>query len=316
MLLLIKNELGKIFGKKSSWIYMVMILIVVILGGILQKNFSPEPSENWREEIESRVDQIQQDLETVTDDYEKDWLMMDLQQQQKYLDDNINPNATSNWHFMNQTVYGMTTLVTLFAVIVSSAIVASEFSDGTIKQLLIRPHHRWAILLSKYLTAIIYSFLLLIVLMASGFIVGSLLFGSSGFNAQFYEFTLEGGQKIAELGPQYFLKTLYYLPSLLMIVTISFMLSTLFKSQALAVGVGIFVLFLSSTLGGLIVLLAEKYTWAKFLIFPHLDLTVFALQDKILQDVTLPISLLTLAVYYVIFIFLTFTFFQKRDVSI
>jgi ABC-2 type transport system permease protein len=153
------------------------------------------------------------------------------------------------------------------------------------------------------------------VLIVAGFITGSLLFGSGDFNAKFFEFTLEG-QKIAELGPQFLLKVLYYLPSLLMVITISFMLSTLFKSQALAVGVGIFVLFVSSTLGGLIVFLAEKYTWAKFLIFPHLDLTVYALQDEILQGVTLPLSLLTLAVYYILFIALTFAIFQKRDVSI
>ncbi|WP_409274858.1 ABC transporter permease [Neobacillus sp. SCS-31] len=315
MSLLIKNEIGKIFGKKSSWIYMVIILVAVVLGGILQKNFTEEPSKNWREETQARVNQLEQDLKTAPEE-EKEWMMADLQQQQKYLDENINPNAMSNWHFMNQTVYGITTLVTLFAVIVSSAIVSSEFSDGTIKQLLIRPHERWAILLSKYLSAIIYSLLLVIVLIVSGYIAGSLIFGSGEFNAKFFEFALEGGRKIAEIGPQFFLKVLYYLPSLLVFITISFMLSTLFKSQALAVGIGIFVLFLSSTLGGLIVMLAKKYTWAKFLIFPHMDLTVYALQDKILEDVTLPISLLTLSVYYVIFMLLTFTIFQKRDVSI
>ncbi|WP_059173175.1 ABC transporter permease [Bacillus sp. FJAT-27445] len=315
MSLLIKNEIGKIFGKKSSWIYMIIILIAVVLGGILQKNFTEEPSENWREETQVRVNQLEKDLKTAPEE-EKEWMIADLQQQQKYLDENINPNEMSNWHFMNQTVYGVTTLVTLFAVIVSSAIVSSEFSDGTIKQLLIRPHQRWAILLSKYLSAIIYSLMLVVVLIVSGYIAGSLIFGNGGFNAEFFEYSLEGGRKLAEIGPQFFLKVLYYLPSLLILITISFMLSTLFKSQALAVGIGIFVLFLSSTLGGLIVMLAEKYTWAKFLIFPHMDLTVYALQDKILEDVTLPISLLTLSVYYVIFMLLTFTIFQKRDVSI
>lgn len=63
-------------------------------------------------------------------------------------------------------------------------------------------------------------------------------------------------------------------------------------------------------------MLASKYAWAKFLIFPHLDLTVYALQDKILEDITLPISLAILAVYYAIFMIVTFFFFQKRDISI
>jgi ABC-2 type transport system permease protein len=314
MFLLIKNELGKTFGKKSSWIYMLVIVIAVILGGFLEDRLRDQSNNNWREETQANVSQLQQDLESAPEE-EKEWLAAELERQQIYLDENIDPNAMSNWRFMNTTVTGITVLVTLFAVIVSSASVSSEFSDGTIKQLLIRPHERWFILLSKYLSVIIYSLLLLFVLIVAGFITGSLLFGSGDFNAKFFEFTLEG-QKIAELGPQFLLKVLYYLPSLLMVITISFMLSTLFKSQALAVGVGIFVLFVSSTLGGLIVFLSEKYTWAKFLIFPHLDLTVYALQDEILQGVTLPLSLLTLAVYYILFIALTFAIFQKRDVSI
>ena len=99
-------------------------------------------------------------------------------------------------------------------------------------------------------------------------------------------------------------------------MTIAFMLSTLFKSQALAVGIGIFVLFFSSTLGGMILMLADKYAWAKLLIFPHLDLTVYALQEKILENITLPISLAILAVYYAIFMIVTFFFFMKRDISI
>ncbi|WP_082347219.1 ABC transporter permease [Bacillus sp. FJAT-18017] len=314
MLLLIKNELMKLFGKKSSWIYMLIILIAVIAAGILQNNFSGEPNENWREDTQASVNQMQKDLEEAPAE-EKEWIVQAIEREQLYLDENINPTAMSNWHFMNQTVIGVSMLVTLFAVIVSSASVSAEFADGTIKQLLIRPHGRWAILLSKYISLIIYSILLLATLIVSGFLVGTILFGSGDFGAKFVEMTLEG-QKIAELGPQFFLKVLYYLPSLLIVITISFMLSTLFRSQALAVGIGIFVLFVSSTLGGLIVMLAEKYTWAKYLIFPHLDLTVYALQDKILEDVTLPVSILTLSVYYIVFMVLTFTIFQKRDVSI
>ncbi|OCA90492.1 hypothetical protein A8F94_00975 [Bacillus sp. FJAT-27225] len=314
MSLLIKNEMGKIFGKKASWIYILIIVAAVILGGILQQKMSGEPNENWREETQARVDQLQKDLETAPAE-EKEWMADVIQREQSFLDENINPNATSNWHFMNEVVVGTSILVTLFAVIVASASVSSEFSDGTIKQLLIRPYERWVILLSKYISVILYSILLLLVLIVSGYLTGTILFGNGDFNARFVEMAMEG-QKIAEIGPQFFLKVLYTLPSLLIVITISFMLSTLFRSQSLAVGVGIFVLFISATLGGLIILLAEKYTWAKFLIFPHMDLSVYALQDNILQDVTLSQSLMILAVYYVIFIALTFSFFQKRDVSI
>ncbi|WP_026568383.1 ABC transporter permease [Bacillus sp. UNC41MFS5] len=314
MIALIRNELMKLFQRKSSWIYLIILVLAVIVGGIIYNKVSGEPDPNWQAGMKAEIAELQQNAKTAPDD-EKQFITDEIEQKQKYLDENVNPNSVSNWHFMNNVVFGVTTLVTLLAVIVCSASVSSEFADGTIKQLLIRPHQRWAILLSKYLSLIIYSLILVATLITAGYLVGIIIFGNGDFTAKIFEMAIDG-QKVAEVGPQFFLKIAYYLPSLLVITAIAFMLSTLFKSQALAVGIGIFVLFMSSTLGGLIVLLAEKYEWAKYLIFPHLDLTIYALQDKILGDITLPISLVILAVYYAIFMILTFVFFQKRDISI
>ncbi|WP_261129768.1 ABC transporter permease [Bacillus sp. Marseille-Q3570] len=314
MISLIRNELMKMFQKKSSWIYLIIIVIAVIAGGIIYNIASGEPDENWRASLQAEIEQLQQHADE-TSEGEQQYINEQIQQKQKYLDQDVNPDAVSNWHFMNDVVYGITMLVTLLSVIVASASVSSEFTDGTIKQLLIRPHQRWAILLSKYLSIIIYSLILVFTLIVSGYLVGLITFGNGEFTAKIFEMAIDG-EKEAAVGPQFFLKIAYFLPSLLVITAIAFMLSTLFKSQALAVGIGIFVLFLSSTLGGLIVFLAEKYEWAKYLIFPHLDLTIYALQDKILGDVTLPISLLILSVYYAVFMILTFVFFQKRDISI
>jgi ABC-2 type transport system permease protein len=314
MIGLIQNELMKIFGKMASWIYMVIIVLAVLIAGIIYMKVSADPNPNWRQDTEAEIAMRENQLASASND-EKAMIQNQIDQTQEFLDEDINPNAKTNWHFMNDVVVGVSSLVTLFVVVVGSANVAAEFSDGTIKQLLIRPHHRWRILLSKYIAVIIYALMLVITLIVSGYIIGLVLFGSGDFNMKIFEITLEG-RKVAIVGEQFLLKMLYFIPSLLMIMTIAFMLSTLFKSQALAVGIGIFVLFFSSTLGGIILMLADKYTWAKFLIFPHLDLTVYALQERILEDITLPVSLSILAVYYAIFMMLTFFFFQKRDISI
>ncbi|MBM7691006.1 ABC-2 type transport system permease protein [Peribacillus deserti] len=314
MISLIRNELMKMFQRKSSLIYLIIIVLAVIAGGIIYNKVVGEPNENWQAEVKAEISQMQQDSKEASGE-EKQFINNQIEQKQKYLDENINPNAVSNWHFMNDVVYGMTMLVSLLAVIVCSASVSSEFADGTIKQLLIRPHQRWAILLSKYLSLIIYSLMLVATLIAAGYLVGLVIYGNGDFSAKIFDMAIDG-QKETAVGPQFFLKIAFYLPSLLIITAIAFMLSTLFKSQALAVGIGIFVLFISSSLGGLIVVLADKYEWAKYLIFPHLDLTVYALQDKILGDITLPISLTILAVYYAFFMAMTFVFFQRRDISI
>jgi ABC-2 type transport system permease protein len=314
MIALIQNELMKIFGKMASWIYMVVIVMAVLIAGIIYMNFSGDPNPNWRQDTQAEITMLENQLESASEE-EKSMIEEQINQTQEYLDKGINPTAKTNWHFMNDVVVGVSSLVTLFVVVVGSANVAAEFSDGTIKQLLIRPHRRWSILLSKYIAVIIYAMLMVVTLIVSGYLIGLILYGSGDFNMKIFEFTLEG-RKEAIVGTQFFLKILYFIPSLLMVMTIAFMLSTLFKSQALAVGIGIFVLFFSSTLGGIILMLADKYTWIKFLIFPHLDLTVYALQERILENITLPVSLSILAIYYAIFMMITFFFFQKRDISI
>jgi len=282
MIGLIQNELMKIFGKVASWIYIAIIVLAVLIAGIIYMKFSAEPNPNWRQDTEAEIAMLENQKASASEE-EKGMIQNQIDQTKEFFDEDINPNAKTNWHFMNDVVVGVSSLVTLFVVVVGSANVAAEFSDGTIKQLLIRPHQRWRILLSKYIAVILYALILVLTLIVSGYIIGLVLFGNGDFNMKIFEITLEG-RKVAIVGEQFLLKMLYFIPSLLMIMTIAFMLSTLFKNQAISVGIGIFVLFFSSTLGGIILMLADKYTWAKFLIFPHLDLTVYALQERILQD--------------------------------
>lgn len=266
MICLMKNEWMKIFGKKSSWIYIIILVLSLLLGAYLNHKFFED---------------------------------------------------SNTWLYMNSVVYGLMILVTLFTVIVGSGNVAAEFSDGTIKQLLIRPHSRVKILLSKYLVVLSYSLLLLATLILSGYLFGLMFFGPSGYDTPVFEPGIMSGQgKEGIAGEQFFMKMLYSIPNLLIIVTISFMLSTLLKSNALAVGVAIFILFFSSTLGGLSIAFSTEYEWVKLLIFPHLDLTIYAFEDEVMEGITLPISIAILAVYYVIFLAITFFSFKKRDISI
>lgn len=271
MIALIQNEFMKIFSKKSSWIYMIALFVVVLGGGIiyyiLLKKF-PE----------------------------------------------MGADSTSTWNFLNTVVYGVGSLVTLFSVIICSANVSMEFASGTIKQLLIRPHSRWKILLSKYIAVTMYSLFLMVSLFVLGYLIGLIFFGPGNFNALTEEISLTGVFE-AKIGMQVIKKFALLLPSLIIVSAISFMLSTLFKNQALAVGVGIFVLFISNTLGGILYFLMEKFTWTKFLIFSHLDLSIYAIQDTLAPGVTLTFSSLLLLAYYLVFMALTFIFFQKRDIS-
>ncbi|MGP7816966.1 ABC transporter permease [Niallia sp. 01092] len=315
MIGLIHNELIKTFEKKMSWIFAIVLIVALIGAGLLvQRTSDKQKGDTWQESVQMEIKDLQEQQKKAPDQYQKEDIAGQIMQKQWNLKENVNPYPT-NWSFMNDWVIGLKALVTLFVVIMCAGNISSEYSDGTIKQLLIRPHRRWAILLSKYISMLIYALFLLVVLLVFGYIVGIIFFGTGNFVDKIGAYT-EVGMAAVSGGSHFFKIFAYYLPGLLMIITMAFMLSTLFKNQAVAVGVGIFVLFSSSTIGGLIVGYAKKYTWTKALIFPHLDQTIFVMQDKILENITMPMSLGILCVYYVIFMVITFLFFQKRDISI
>ena len=68
--------------------------------------------------------------------------------------------------------------VLLLTVIVAAGIVASEFSQGTIKMLLTRPVKRWKILLSKFLTVNVFGMFLMVIGYAVYVLLALLLFKS------------------------------------------------------------------------------------------------------------------------------------------
>lgn len=327
MIGLVQNELIKIFEKKMSWIFAIILIIALVGTAVLELKTSTQQTEDdWKVQVQTEIDQLEKEMEKAPsyedipeDDYKtkaKEDIQAEIDSFNGNLNDNVNPYTTS-WSYLDYYGIALKSLITLLVVIVCAGNISSEFSDGTIKQLLIRPHRRWAILLSKYIALLIYSAFLIAVLIGIGYLVSIAFFGIDDFSGKLSVQNPTTFEMEAVAGGAYFFQSLlYYLPGLIMVLTLAFMLSTLFKNQAIAVGIGVFVLFFSSTAGALIVGFSEKYTWTKALIFPHLDQTVFVVQDKILENITMPMSLGILGIYYLIFMFITFFFFQKRDISI
>ncbi|MGN8845082.1 ABC transporter permease [Niallia sp. Sow4_A1] len=328
MIGLVQNELIKIWEKKNSWIFPIILIIALIGGSVLEMKMTPQyKGDDWRAAVQSEITKLEKKLPTAKTEEELmnsegifDWedtkesIEMNIQDYKTNLENDVSPYTTA-WSNMNGMVIGMKSLITLFVVIICAGSVSSEFSDGTIKQLLIRPHKRWRILLSKYIAVLIYTASLIVFLMIVGYLISIAFFGIGSFGDN-VRVMGQSGEIIANGGTLFLKMILYYLPGLMLVLSLSFMLSTLFKNQAIAVGVGVFVLFVSSTIGQIIQMLATEYAWLKVLPFPHLDQTIFLFQDKIIETITMPASLGILFIYYALFMIITFWFFQKKDVSI
>ena len=316
MISLIRNEWMKIFSKISTFIFIGIIIVALIGTAIIVKTINSES--DWKAEEQENItyhQEILDDANSVEED--KEYAREEIARSQAKLDAGVDPNQISSWTFMVDQVTGVASFVTLFAVIICSSSVSAEFSDGTIKQLLIRPHRRWKILLSKYISTVLYAGLMLLVLVIAGYLVGLTFFGSGSFNEKMLDPGSYEAVKTIEAGPYFFELMLYWIPGFLLILSIAFMLSTLFKSQAIAVGVSVFILFASSTLNALIMFLVERYEWLKYVLFPHIDLRRYLMESlPMFEGATVGFSLAVLAGYYLLFMAIAFFAFQKKDISI
>ena len=99
--------------------------------------------------------------------------------------------------------------------------------------------------------------------------------------------------------------------NLLMMVTFAFMLSSVFRSSSLAIGLAIFLMFTGSQLTYIL----SQYDWVKYILFANTDLSVYFDGSPIIESMTLGFSLMTLLVYFIVFLLLSWLLFTKRDVA-
>ncbi|MBC1562682.1 ABC transporter permease [Listeria booriae] len=275
MIALIANETRKISLRFSTWLYPIIIMVVILALAAIFRSVSPD------------IDNVQ--------------FMLSI-------------NGISMF------------LVALFSIVIASSVVASEFSFGTIKLLLIRPYKRWEILLSKYIVVMLYAvvlalFTLLITYLISGVLTsfGSLTQDVSDIIPTYSEngdILNTGLTAINALSTQLG----FFLVELIFSMSIAFMVSSLLRSQALAVGIGLFLLFINSIAGGITLMLAEKFEWFKYIFVTplyYINMNSNGMGNmEINSGLSTGLAIGILAVYYVVFMALSFIFFQKRDVSV
>lgn len=312
---LIQNENMKIFRRVRTWLLALVMTVIVLLVGILYHNHhNNQISPNWKQQLITQNAQIQRELNAHKNAlaFSVKELQVEYKTNQYYISHNIAPSTTTGWDFANLIISHLGFLVSVFVAVIAGDIVASEFSWGTIKALLTRPVKRWQILLSKFISTLIFGFVFTALTFAISYVVGGIFFGFGGANhLQIY---LNGKQDIAQVSTAAFTFMNYGFMSieLLMTATIAFMISTLFRSSALAISISIVTLLVGSAL----VRALSSYSWDKYILFANTDLSQYFINGPGIHGTTIGFSVMTLAVYFVVMKALSYIIFGKRDVSI
>ncbi|WP_163653460.1 ABC transporter permease [Listeria sp. PSOL-1] len=346
---LIQNELIKLFKRKSSWIMQLMLVAIVFLLAMMMMsaNNTEAPSTDGNKSdvgmtiyqdqsgktlnedqyneakmndekvnekqltLKETLTFLKQQKQAVHSKKEKASLQKQIDYYQAYVDAGEKPanKSLTSANFFSY-LSSATSIATIFVVIVASTIVAAEFSGGTIKLLLARPYSRSQILWSKYITCFIYALLTAFVLLISSLVFSFML----PYHSVLLPIAANLGATTAlSLAIQLSLSNL-----LLMIfyVTVAFFFSSVVRSQALAVGVGIGTLFSSSILASLLPLAIEKYDWLKWLVFNLLNLNQTVQGNMTPGELAIWQMGIGIVIYMIAILILTFTIFKKRDVAL
>ncbi len=292
---------------------MFALLAIILVGFAFLNNTLVEEytKDNWKDKLHQENMELQKELDEAkegSDDFFKEFALSEIERNNYHIEHDIMPLQNGAWSFAHDgsTILG---LVSMFTIIIAAGIVANEFNHGTIKLLLIRPIQRSTILLSKYLTVLLFGLFTTIILLFLSLGIGAIFFGIEEMPQIVLE--QQDGFTHVSLIKETILKYSYYFVNVIIFATLAFMISVLFRSNALAIGVSIFLLLT----GGAIVQFLSDREWAKYILFANTNLKQYANGSPPFEGMTLSFSITVLAVYYLIFITLTWFSFTKRDVA-
>ncbi len=176
MLGLIKNEITKIFSRKLTKILLASLVLFSIGAAIFQKTQEKEISD-WKANEIQVIEDNQNRIELTSLSPQ---LKADAENKiriSKYRLDNDIQSAKSNPWKASLNLTGLFEMIIIVVIILAAEIVSREFTDGTIKLLLIRPHKRAKVLFSKYFSIIFFSVVALLLMFFSQAITNGFLYG-------------------------------------------------------------------------------------------------------------------------------------------
>lgn len=309
MLNLIRNEWMKLWHKKSTWV-MVTLLIAMIIGLVAITKWIERNTETpaWEQTVTEELTMVKQQLAaTDLNDETKKGLEEQQMLLQYRLDEGVAPLSSKGFEGFMMDSYGMSSIITLLTVIVAAGIVASEFSQGTIKMLLARPVRRWKILTSKFLTVVAFGLVLTAISYVVSLIIGMIFYESSGGSL----LEVVNGQ-VTEVS--YWLKSIWLnvlaLGDVIIIASFAFAIGTVFRSSSLAIGIAIFLMFTGTQFAFLL----RNYEIVKYILFSH-TFTQIEKGGSFIEGMTTPFSVTVLVIYFVFFLAISYLTFTKRDVT-
>lgn len=290
-----------------------------------EHQIDPE-SGDWRADSARSIGAMREELagleaqkaagEMVSEEMEseiRDPLALEEYRLENGIESYVDEGGSTDDLFYNTWIQGamIVVLASVVMIVLAGGCVANEFSNGTIKFLLINPVKRSRIIISKYLTLILLACVLIFGIFAVSGVTDVILFGFDGLKTPML--SVEDGVISQGSAVFYVLKTYFYQGiNLIVMMTMAFMISSLLRSSAVSIGIGVAALMGGSMLVQILAML--ECDWGRYILFANTDLVGIAQGAGIFTNQDLISSVAILAVYMVIFLITAYDGFTRREV--
>jgi ABC-2 type transport system permease protein len=312
--------------KKKRFYVILLILLALIpmftyaqmrVAQNTQKQFG---TSDWRAVETQKITDWQKTLSSPrTPEEWKQQLRARTQISNYYLEKNVDPNSPNAVTFTREFVKNaIGLLIPLIIMVISSDIVSSEHSTGTIKLLLTRPVRRWKILMSKLITLVLFTSLIVLSTGVLSYLISGLAFGYRGWDLPVFIGIMANGTEVdfshVRAVPQWLFIIMEFglvWFSALVVALMSLMLSVLVRSTAAGMGIMLAVIISGTILSSMV----SSWETAKYLFMVNLALTNY-LTGSIppIKGMDLAFSLSVLSVWAIASLIVSFTVFTRKDI--
>ena len=320
---LVSIENTKVWKRLSSKV-MIIIMVVLLLAanGIMKYMESRHKgtntttvSDNWKEDAQKQLEANKAQLAQMEKKSDimsktgKGTLKKTIAESEYRINNDIKPESIPGiWGRVES--FDITGIIALLIIIACAALVAGEFSEGTMKMMISRPYSRAEILSAKLVATILYGLVLLITSFVLNFIFTGVLFGFNGVAGKEMFWT---GSKIIYMPAV--LKTLIIFGldflTILSYVIIAFALAAAVRSRSMATGFSLFLLLVA---GNILGALAIFFSWGKYLPFVLTNFSAYIKLGSTIEGTSLAFALVSTTIYSIIFCFGGYFAFVKRDI--
>lgn len=328
---LVLNEIYKILmGRKILFILLLIIIFVGLF--VYGESYMYERSLERFDAISSEKDYswetlAKQQLKNLEDRLESPYISEErkkstkikISQLEYYIENDLNPITPSGAKFTEEFINrSMLLFMPLLIIILAANLVSSEFSQGTIRMLLTRPVPRWKVLLSKYLALLIMSTFVIAMIGFLSLTISGLFFSrwgffqpvATGFQLVNGSLNTQGVVLVNRLESIILSYSLAWYVAVV-IATITFMVSTIFRSISTVIGI-----LMAALIGGqfLQFFLAE-WEIIKYFFVSNLNLQNYLSGSfQAIEGMNLVFSMQVLFVWAIVSLMISFIVFINRDV--